>query len=125
MYICGDFGAVMEAKQINKNIVGTITQKFNGKDKFMLSVGQTLDKIKSDFVFAQNEFYNNPEKFKIKLPKKFTLQLKYVYPEQAKLHAEKYKDKLKQITNDILEYTTADYFDLLTVMRLMKLKIKE
>jgi len=122
IYVCGDYGAVTEAQSINPNIVGTITKKFNGRDKFMLSEKEVLEKIKSDFTRAQNAFYKNKRKFDIKLPKEFVLTLQYRDKNQAELHAEKVPG-VKQIAKDTLKYRTNDYLDLLTVMRLMKLKI--
>ncbi len=122
IYICGDYGAVTEAQSINPNIIGTITKKFNGRDKFMLSEKEVLDKIKSDFISAQEKFYKNRQNFDIKLPEQFVLTLQYVDENQAALHAEKVPG-VKQISADTLEYQTNDYMDLLTIMRLMKLKI--
>lgn len=122
IYVCGDYGAVSEAKNINQNIVGTITKKFNGKDKFMLSEREVLNRIKEDFVNAQDAFYKNRKKFEIKLPKNFVLSLQYNDKNQAYLHAKKLIG-VKQISSDTLEYRTKDYMDLLKTMRLMKLKI--
>lgn len=122
IYICGDYGAVTEAQSINPKIIGTITKKFNGQDKFMLSEKEVLDKIKSDFMNAQEKFYKNRKFFDIKLPEQFILTLQYVDANQAALHAEKILG-VKQVSADTLEYKTNDYMDLLTIMRLMKLKI--
>lgn len=123
VYVCGDYGAVAEAQSINPHILGTITKKFNGRDKFMLSEKDVLEKIKSDFIRAQNVFYKNKKKFNIKLPEQFVLTLQYVDKNQAALHAATVLG-VRQISPDTLEYQTNDYLDLLTVMRLMKLKIR-
>ncbi len=122
IYVCGDYAAVTEAQSINPNIIGTITKKFNGRDKFMLSEKDVLEKIKSDFADAQKSFYKNKKKFDIKLPEKFVLTLQYMDKNQAALHAKKVAG-VKQISTDTLEYRTNDYMDLLKTMRLMKLKI--
>ena len=124
IYVCGDYGAVTEAQSINPHIVGTMTKKFTGRDKFMHSEKEVLDKIKTDFAYAQAMFYKNKEKFNIKLPEKFVLTLTYTDKIQAKLHAARVPG-VKQIAPDTLEYQTDDYMDLLTTMRLMKLYIQQ
>lgn len=122
IYVCGDHAAVTEAQSINPNIVGTITKKFNGRNKFMLGEKEVLEKIKTDFTHAQNKFYKNRQKFNIKLPNEFVLTLQYTDKNQAKLHAAK-MPCVRQISSDTLEYRTDDFLDLITVMRRMKLKI--
>lgn len=122
IYVLGDYGAVREAQSINPKIVGTITKKFNKPKSFMLSVSEVLEKIKTDFAYAQNEFHRNKQKFKIALPKHFTLTLQYKDAEQALLHSQKIKNVV-QISHDTVQYKTNDFFDLLTVMRKLKLLI--
>lgn len=122
VYVCGDYGAVHEAQSINPNIIGTTTKKFNKPKSFMSSASEVLEKIKTDFAHAQNEFYKNKQKFKITLPKHFTLTLQYKDAEQAFLHIQKIKGVV-QISRDTVQYKTNDFFDLLTVMRKLKLLI--
>lgn len=122
IYVLGDYGAVTEAQSINPNIVGTITKKFNTPKSFMLSVNDVLENIKTDFTYARNEFYKNQKKFKITLPKHFTLTLQYKDSEQAQLHVQKIKGVI-QIAPDTVQYKTNDFFDLLIVMRKLKLLI--
>ena len=51
IYVCGDYGAIIEAQSINPNIIGTITKKFNKPGAFLLCV------CKISFYFFQNIFY--------------------------------------------------------------------
>ena len=124
IYICGDYGAVTEAKSINPNIVGTVTKKFKSQGRFMLSATDVLEKIKTDFTMAQDDFYKNPRKFNVKLPKKFILTIQYLDKEQTDLHLTKMKN-VKKVAADTLKYETCDFYDLLKTMRKLKVLIRK
>lgn len=120
VYVCGDYGAVHEAQSINPNIVGTVTKKFTGRDKFMLSETDVLEKIEQDFIKAQKLFYKNRNKFDVKLPKKFVLTIQYLDKDQVDLHVKKIKN-INKISKDTVQYKTDDFYDLLKIMRLLKI----
>ena len=56
------------------------------------------------------------------MPKHLTLTLQYKDSEQAQLHVQKIKGVI-QIAPDTVQYKTNDFFDLLIVMRKLKLLI--
>lgn len=68
------------------------------------------------------QYKKNPHTFDIKLPDTFEFTLKYKDPEQVKLHM-KNLPNVSQLDENTLAYKTNDYYDLLSVMQLMKLKI--
>ncbi|MDR1337590.1 MAG: M55 family metallopeptidase [Rickettsiales bacterium] len=120
IYIVGDSGFVAEIKKLSPKTVGTITKDFP-KQK-LLSPEQVLKNIKNDCKKAVIGFNKNPNMCKIKLPKSFKLEITYVDSRQAKLHAQKIPN-IELLNSTTVGYETNDYLDLLTVMRLLKLKI--
>lgn len=124
IYVSGDFGAVAEAKSVNPNIIGTVTKKFNNPGAFVLSAKEVLENIQTDFIHAQQEFAKNKRKFRVTLPRQFVLTIQYLDKAQAPLHANKIKNVV-QIAPDTVQYKTKDFFDLLTVMRQLKLLVRK
>ena len=120
IYVSGDNGAVAEAKKICPNIIGTVVKDFS-IDSF-LSTEDTINSIKKDFVLALQQYKENPHLFEIKLPDTFEFTLEYKDSEQVMLHIKKLP-KVFQLDKNTLAYKTNDYYDLLSVMRLMKLQI--
>jgi len=122
IYVIGDRGAVSEAQSINKNIVGTVTKKF-GEDGFMRTQKEVRKMIARHATTASAKFNNNPKQFNIKMPRNFDLHFSYIDPAQAELHARQIHG-VNKISDDTVEYQTADFMDLLRTLRELKRKIK-
>lgn len=122
IYISGDNGAVAEAKKLCPNIIGTTVKDFSVNS--FLSSEEAINAIKNDFIFALRQYDKNPHLFDIKLPDTFEFTLEYKDTEQVKLHM-KNLPNISQLDENTLAYKTNDYYDLLSVMRLMKLRIDQ
>lgn len=120
VYISGDNGAVAEAKKLCPNIIGTIVKDFS-IDSF-LSPEDAINAIKTDFNYALQEYKKNPQLFDIKLPDSFEFTLEYKDTDQVMLHIKSLPNVFQSGENTLC-YKTSDFYDLLSVMRLMKQRI--
>ena len=112
-YVVGDRGAVEEAQNLNENIVGTITKEGFGASVRSFNPKFVNSKIQEDLKHAVQKFDENKEKFLIKLPEKFYVEVEYL--DQTDAYRKSFYPGAKLLDAKTICFETTDYNDVLTM----------
>ncbi|MFA5602867.1 MAG: M55 family metallopeptidase [Bacilli bacterium] len=111
-YIEGDEGAVLEAQEINKNIISTVTKSFNKKGKIK-KADEVLASINKDLTNAIKQLNEDKTLFLVNMPNKFNIEIQF----KNKNHRIWQKENIIRIDEYKIKYSTSNFVDILKLLR--------